>query len=84
MEQRWGYPMYLSERVEELLREGTLMEIIGFVKEEIQREWIQTPPSDTTARELAYHELHALYRVELRLSAILDSLKMQRGDHNGG
>lgn len=83
MEERWGYPMYLSERVEELLREGTLMEIIKFVQSDLEGSWKTTHPSDSATRELIYHELHALNRVELKLETILASLKMQRGDHNG-
>jgi phosphoribosyl-ATP pyrophosphohydrolase len=80
-EERWGYPMYLSERVEELLREGTLDEILQFIKRDMQEEWIKTPPAETQARELIYHELHALNRVELKLQAILSSLKSQRGEY---
>lgn len=80
-EERWGYPMYLSTRVEELLNEGTLGEILQFIKKDLQEEWIKTPPADTQSRELIYHELHALSRLELKLEAILSSLKTQRGDY---
>lgn len=80
-EERWGYPMYLSERVEELLREGTLDEILQYIKKDMQEEWIKTPPADTSTRELIYHELHALNRLELKLQAIMSSLKSQRGDY---
>jgi hypothetical protein len=84
MEERWGYPMYLSERVEELLREGTLMEIIKFVQADMEGEWKKTAPSDAASRELIYHELHALNRIEMKLETILSSLKSQRGDYKDG
>ena len=73
-----GYSLFLSERVEELLREGTLQEIIKLVESDLQDEWKRTPPGDSYSRELIYHEIHALNRLDLKLQAIVDSLAFAR------
>lgn len=77
-EVKFGYSIYLSERVEELLRDGTLDEIIKAVEADLNTEWKQSSPEDSRSRELIYHELHALNRIQLKMSAIVDSLKMAR------
>lgn len=77
-----GYSIYLSERVEELINEGTLDEILSLVKAEIEGEWASTAPLETPVREAIYHELHALNRVDIRIKAILSNLTMQR-NYNG-
>ncbi len=78
--EKMGYSLYLSERVEELLREGTLQEILKLVECDLQEEWKRTPPNDTNTRELIYHEIHALNRIDLKLQAIVDSLSFARRD----
>ena len=78
MEEKFGYSIFLSERVEELLREGTLVEILKLVESDLEQEWKQTAPEDSKTRELIYHEIHALNRLDLKLSALVESLKMQR------
>ena len=75
-----GYDVYLSERVEELLREGTLEEIIKLVESDLKGEWVSTSPDDSKTRELIYHEIHALNRLQLKLTAVVDSLRMMRRD----
>ena len=75
-----GYSVFLSERVGELLREGTLQEILKLVESDLQEEWKRTPPNDSETRELIYHEIHALNRVDLKLQAIVDSLSFARLD----
>lgn len=82
MEAKLGYSLHLSERVEELLREGTLQEILSMIQEDIDKEWKSTPPGDTSTRELLYHETHALNRINLKLAVIVESLSMnRRGDY---
>lgn len=73
-----GYSMYLTERVEELLREGTLNEILEFIKQDLQREWLQTAPSDSETRELIYQEIHALNRIDLKVQSIVDHLRFAK------
>ena len=81
MDYKIGYPIHLSERVEELLREGTLDEILSIIQNDIDKEWKSTPPGDSQARELLYHESHALNRLNLKLAIIIESLAMsRRGD----
>lgn len=77
-EPKFGYSMYLSERVDELLRDGTFSEILALVESELSNEWKATPREDTSTRELIYHELHALNRINLKVSAIVQSLSMAR------
>lgn len=81
MDYKIGYPVHLSERVEELLREGTLDEILTIIQNDIDKEWKATPPGDSQTRELLYHESHALNRLNLKLAVIVESLAMsRRGD----
>lgn len=75
-----GYSVYLSERVEELLREGTLDEIIKLVDADLRDEWVRTPPQDSNARELIYQEIHALSRIQLKLAGVVDSLRFNKRD----
>lgn len=73
-----GYSQYLSDRVEELLREGTLEEILKLIEADIDGEWKSTPPDDTKTRELLYHEIHALNRIHIKLATIVDSLMFSK------
>lgn len=75
---KYGYSMYLSERVEELLRDGTLTEILKHIEADLNNEWKTTVPEDSKTRELIYHELHALNRLDLKLQAIVQNLSMAR------
>lgn len=71
-----GYDVTLSERVKELLDEGTLSQIIALVQSDLEGEWKSTPPEASSTRELIYHELHALNRINIRLNTILGDLLM--------
>lgn len=73
-----GYSIYLSERVKELLDEGTLDEILQLVRKDIEGEWAQTHPQDVQVREAVYHEMHALTRLETRLKSVIGDLVMKR------
>lgn len=72
-----GYDLYLSDRVQELLQEGTLREIIKLVEDELREEIFQTAPGDTSQREQIYHEMHALNRIQLKLTGIVDELRFK-------
>jgi hypothetical protein len=82
---KFGYSSYLTDRVEELLTEGTLDEILKLIEKDLDLEWKATPPDDPKARELIYHEVHALNRLHLKMASIVDSLKFAKreGRENG-
>ncbi len=73
-----GYDLYLSDRVQELLEEGTLREIIKLVEDELRDEIFTTTPDDSSQREQIYHEMHALNRIQLKLIGIVDELKFAK------
>ena len=75
---KMGYSIHLSERVQELLNEGTLEEILTLVKAQIEGEWASTAPLDSHVRESIYHELHALNRVNIMIKTVVDDLIMKR------
>lgn len=75
---KFGYPVHLTDRIEQLLDDGTLQEIFNIVEGEINLEWKRTPPNDSTGREGLYHELQALYRIQTKLQTIIDSLKFSK------
>lgn len=83
MTDKYGYDLSLSVRVEELIREGTISQVLALVKKEIESEWVVTGPQDAAIREQLYSELHALNRVDLRISAIIQSLRMSEANRNG-
>lgn len=72
--------IYLSERVQELLKDGSLTQIIEHVRSELNDEWRNSHPNETQERELIYHEIHALNRVETMLQTVVQDLLFQRGD----
>lgn len=72
--------IFLSERVQELLKDGSLTQIIEHVRSELNQEWRDTAPSEASERELIYHELHALSRVETMLQTVVQDLLFQRGE----
>lgn len=73
---RLGYDIHLSERIKELLDEGTLDQIMDQVMEDLKGEFIATLPKDSDSRELLYHEIHALGRVRIRLATVVQDLLM--------
>lgn len=75
---KFGYSHYLSDRVEELLTEGTLEELLKLIESDLDQEWKSTPPEDSKTRELLYHEVHALNRIHIKMATIVDSLKMAK------
>lgn len=81
---RLGYDISLSERVKELLDEGTLDQIMSQVITDLEGEWKTTLPQDSATRELIYHEIHALTRVNIRLKSLVNNLLMaERGETDG-
>lgn len=77
MGDKFGYSLVFTDAVAQSVRDNILPELLKAVKEEIEGEWQVTLPNDTERREQIYHELHALTRVQLRVQAVLDSLKMK-------
>lgn len=75
-ENRMGLPIYLSERAQELIQEGTLTEIFNMIESDMKDEWGRAP--EATQREALYHELQALTRVRLKLTMLVDNLRFQR------
>lgn len=75
-----GVPIYLSERCQELLDEGTLTEIINLIDSDLKEAWVSTPTEDTGARESYYHQLHALGLLRIKMETLVNNLKFQRSD----
>ena len=74
---RAGYDMSLSIRVKELLDEGTPTQIMAQVKSDLEEEWVTTLPEESSKRELLYHELHCLSKLDTRIKSIVQDLLMQ-------
>lgn len=72
-----GYGIWLSERVRELLDEGTLSQLFQCVEDDLKGEWISSPPEDTELRERIYNQIHALSRVRLRMEILVNDLKFR-------
>ncbi len=75
-----GYDIAISERLEELLKDETFGELLRLVENDLKDEIFRTPEEDQ--RNQIYHEMHALNRVKLKLSSVVDSLKMERYNGN--
>lgn len=71
---RLGYDISLSERLKELLDEGTLNQIMDLVVEDMKGELIHTAPSESDLREQLYNEIHAMSRVRTRLQSLVNDL----------
>lgn len=71
---RLGYDISLSERVKELLDEGTLDQICSQVIADLEGEWKATLPQDTATRESIYHEIHAMGRVQIRMKSVVNDI----------
>lgn len=67
-ENRMGVDLWLSERAQELINEGTLTKIINLIEADIKDEWGQHP--EIERRDALYHELQALTRVRLKLDSL--------------
>ena len=70
-----GYDLELTRRVTELLEDGVLWQVIKLVEDDLRSEIFTTAPDDSSSRERIYHEMHALNRVNLKLTTLVDSLK---------
>ena len=67
---RMGVDLWLSERAQELINEGTLTEIMNLIESDIKDEWGQHPEAER--REALYHELQALSRVRLKFATLVN------------
>lgn len=71
---RLGYDISLSERVKELLDEGTLDQICSQVIDDLDGEWKSTSPQDTATRESIYHQIHAMNRLQIKMKSLVNEL----------
>lgn len=75
-----GHGIWLSDRVKELLDEGTLKQLFKIVEDDMKGEWLSTPPDAVAAREQIYNQLHALNRVNLKMEVLLNELMFRKDD----
>lgn len=75
-----GHGIWLSDRVRELLDEGTLRQLFDIVEEDLKGEWLATPPDAVATREQIYCQLHALSRVNLKMQVLLNELMFRKDD----
>lgn len=75
-----GHGIWLSDRVKELLDEGTLSQLFKIVEDDMKGEWLATPPDAVLQRELIYNQLHALNRVNLKMEVLLNELRFRKDD----
>ena len=54
----------LGSRAADIRQDSEFKEIIAFLKERVIRDWAATIPGDRKRRELFYHELIAIGRIE--------------------
>lgn len=71
---RLGYDITLSERVKELLDEGTLDQICSQVIVDLEGEWKATLPQDTATRESIYHQIHAMSRLQIKMKSLVNDI----------
>jgi hypothetical protein len=76
---RLGYDISLSERVKELLDEGTLDKICSQVIVDLEGEWKATLPQDSVTRESLYHQIHAMTLLQTRMKALVNDLLFAEG-----
>ncbi|AWY03083.1 hypothetical protein SCYZ1_58 [Pseudomonas phage SCYZ1] len=75
--EKMGYGIWLSERVRELLDEGTLPQLFQAVEDDLKGEWLSSPPGDVELRERIYNQIHALGLVRLRMEILVNDLKFR-------
>lgn len=54
----------LGSRAADLRQDSEFKEIVALLKERVIRDWAATAPADRKRRELFYHELIAIGRIE--------------------
>lgn len=77
---KMGYDVFLSERVRELIDEGTLSQVVQLIETDLRDSWARTTPQDTESRESLYHQLHALGLFKIRLETLINDLRFN-GDY---
>lgn len=77
---RMGYDVFLSDACQKFIEDGALAKIFAIIKQDLMEELVSTPPGATADRERIYHEIHALAMVDLKMQAIVDSLRFPRYD----
>lgn len=72
---KFGYDVFLSERVRELLDEGTISEIIKLVDQDLRDSWAATPPEATVLREQIYQQIHSLSLLHTKMETLVQNLR---------
>lgn len=65
-----------------LLQDGVFKNILSALKERAIRRWADTKPADTSQRELHWHDLQAVGRLETFMRELVDGnfLKERKAD----
>jgi hypothetical protein len=66
----------LARKAQGLLSDADFMALLATLKNDTLREWANTPSADMTRREEHYRDIQALGRLENRLKALVDNLKV--------
>jgi hypothetical protein len=69
----------LGNRAAEIRLDSEFKEIIAWLKEGIIRDWAATVPGDRKRRELLYHELIAIGRIENHLDKLGEQARVEQG-----
>lgn len=70
-----GYDVYLSDRVNELLEEGTIKEVFKLLEDDLKGSWLSTAPDDTETRENIYRQLHSLNLLQIKMDTLVTNIK---------
>lgn len=70
-----GYDVYLSDRVNELLEEGTIKEVFTLLEDDLKGSWLSTAPEDTATREGIYRQLHSLNLLRIKMETLVTNIK---------
>lgn len=73
-----GYDVWLSERVKELLDEGTIPQLFTIIENDLKLEWMQSPSDKPDERERLYHQIHALNLLRIRMETLVNNLRFDK------
>lgn len=69
----------LGSRAADLRQDSEFKEIVVWLKEGIIRDWAATLPMDRKRRELLYHEMIAIGRIENYLDKLGEQARAEQG-----
>lgn len=75
---KMGYNVWLSERVKELLDEGTMSQLFSIIEEDLTKEWMQSPSDQPDERERLYNQIHALNLMRIRMETLINNLRFDK------